>query len=688
MEVELQTARALIEDGRSRCGRTAARPARGARSAGTGGSTGTEASRKLAERPAAQDARGTSRRSIPPCPANSRRKLAIGMCAELTGSRRRASSSTTSCRGPTRGTPPRRSGWRGARWRWATACGRSTRSTACPPARAGTRRRRSPRSLPARSAAPRPTSRCSKTAGAVLDTLELGAEERARLTIDLLRCALALVEDDDATSADGTQLAGHIRSRRTTCGSGSSARTARSRAVRDDRGGPHPAGRLGEPRPPEDVDVSGAIAYSCPLCAATALPGDRFCEQCGGRLAGEPCAACGAPAGEIDPDGYCMRCGVRDRAAGRPSRDRRDDAPRASATEAACEPRTRTRSISTRSTRDRRGRLRRHLVVGTRRRGGAPRRPDGRGVTSRPPFASRPPTCARPWRPRSRAAQGAVARDARRHDLRRAGLHDRRRRRPRPRTGRRLGRRQPGVLARRARASQLTSDDSWAAEQVRAGLLTAVEAAAPRRTRSRAGWAATHRTRRRTSCRRAGAGGRLVLCTDGLWNYVPQPRLSSALHRLRLERAPGCRRARGPRAGRGRPRQHDGPRYRHPTRPGGRRMSRVHCRDLPERVPAGRRRRGQRRRHRPRRRRRRAVREHRAAPPRSSSSTRRARWSTRGPSCARRCTRPSVAIDSLRDGVAFGVIAGTHEASAVYPQHGRLVAASPQTRARPRPRSD
>ena len=41
----------------------------------------------------------------------------------------------------------------------------------------------------------------------------------------------------------------------------------------------------------------------------------------------------------------------------------------------------------------------------------------------------------------------------------------------------------------------------------------------------------------------------------------------------------------------------------------------------------------------------------------------------------------SVAIDCIRDGVAFGVIAGTEVARAVYPTDGTLVIASAQTRA-------
>jgi hypothetical protein len=47
-------------------------------------------------------------------------------------------------------------------------------------------------------------------------------------------------------------------------------------------------------------------------------------------------------------------------------------------------------------------------------------------------------------------------------------------------------------------------------------------------------------------------------------------------------------------------------------------------------------------------------------------------------SAATRAT--AVAIDCIRDGVMFGVIAGNDTARAVYPQEGGLVAASPQTR--------
>lgn len=48
---------------------------------------------------------------------------------------------------------------------------------------------------------------------------------------------------------------------------------------------------------------------TCPQCDAPASPLHRFCEQCGVNLrwAGTPCVACGAA--EIGDDGFCQRCG-------------------------------------------------------------------------------------------------------------------------------------------------------------------------------------------------------------------------------------------------------------------------------------------------------------------------------------------------------------------------------------------
>jgi serine/threonine protein phosphatase PrpC len=63
----------------------------------------------------------------------------------------------------------------------------------------------------------------------------------------------------------------------------------------------------------------------CPCCAAALPDDDMFCETCGAPLspgaapAAPSVCACGAPASEIDEDGFCSRCGHRAR---RPATDR------------------------------------------------------------------------------------------------------------------------------------------------------------------------------------------------------------------------------------------------------------------------------------------------------------------------------------------------------------------------------
>lgn len=51
------------------------------------------------------------------------------------------------------------------------------------------------------------------------------------------------------------------------------------------------------------------MAAICPVCSLEGLPGERFCEECGTPLGATLCASCGA--GAVDADGYCGRCGVR-----------------------------------------------------------------------------------------------------------------------------------------------------------------------------------------------------------------------------------------------------------------------------------------------------------------------------------------------------------------------------------------
>ncbi|MEW2358439.1 protein phosphatase 2C domain-containing protein [Spirillospora sp. NPDC029432] len=69
-------------------------------------------------------------------------------------------------------------------------------------------------------------------------------------------------------------------------------------------------------------EAAKAAELKCPSCGELVFPGEDYCEACGRRLtpgesapavpaapAGPACVGCGA--GEIDPDGYCERCGLR-----------------------------------------------------------------------------------------------------------------------------------------------------------------------------------------------------------------------------------------------------------------------------------------------------------------------------------------------------------------------------------------
>ncbi len=75
---------------------------------------------------------------------------------------------------------------------------------------------------------------------------------------------------------------------------------------------------------------------------------------------------------------------------------------------------------------------------------------------------------------------------------------------------------------------QVTSDDSWAQEQVDAGAMTLEEALTDRRAHVITRWLGRDADPTwRPDVRRfdAGQGGLLVLCSDGLWNYTESPQI-------------------------------------------------------------------------------------------------------------------------------------------------------------------
>lgn len=84
---------------------------------------------------------------------------------------------------------------------------------------------------------------------------------------------------------------------------------------------------------------------------------------------------------------------------------------------------------------------------------------------------------------------------------------------------------------------QLTVDDSWAEEQVAEGLMSAAQAMRDPRSHSITHWIGADAPARpaRVITLKPDRPGRLLLCTDGLWNYVAA---APALHQL-IELLPG-----------------------------------------------------------------------------------------------------------------------------------------------------
>ena len=211
----------------------------------------------------------------------------------------------------------------------------------------------------------------------------------------------------------------------------------------------------------------------------------------------------------------------------------------------------------------------------------ARRRRRGRGrlrrrVAVRPDVASRRRGRPRRWRAaradrRSADDRGGPAAATRRWPRlaapaapRRAGLHAR----PASSTARRaaitvgwVGDSRAYWLPPDGAGRQLTEDDSWAAEMVAAGVLTR---APPMRDPQRARHhplARRGRAHRSRACARSRptAPGVLLLCSDGLWNYLPEPPdagRAAAPVATRTGRSPRPPALTADRPRRGRPRQH------------------------------------------------------------------------------------------------------------------------------------
>jgi serine/threonine protein phosphatase PrpC len=289
---------------------------------------------------------------------------------------------------------------------------------------------------------------------------------------------------------------------------------------------------------------SPSPAIACPVCGAAAVPGDRFCEACGADLPyteppavpaaeagdssssdtapvqapGRPCASCGADAAQI-VDGYCGVCGMKQPAL-------RDHSEVAAEGVAAVSDRGRRHHRNEDAFALRRDDSGRVLAVVC----------DGVSTTVNPDQAS---AAAADAALEVLAAGGdlvaaaAAAQDAV-EDVEGAAQP--------PELGwpsctflagvvsgssvdlATLGDCRTFWLPLEGAPEVLTEDDSWAADQVASGAMTAQEAYASPMAHTITRWLghdADPSWQPRLAHVELAGTGRLVLCSDGLWNYAP-----------------------------------------------------------------------------------------------------------------------------------------------------------------------
>jgi serine/threonine protein phosphatase PrpC len=273
--------------------------------------------------------------------------------------------------------------------------------------------------------------------------------------------------------------------------------------------------------------VSEATQLRCGACSASIQEGDRFCEQCGARFGEEEeggCRACGAPAAEIGEDGYCSVCGLRARGAearveldlltaavvsdmGRVHR-RNEDAFHLEIVEGRDVAVVVCDGISSASAGDVAAQSAAQAAGSFLVDALAGRENEIPAAMIDAVRAANEAVGQVPWTARvdralpSCTLVGAVWRD---RDIVVGWVGDSR----------------AYWLGQDSR--QLTIDDSWAEEQVAEGLLTIEEASKDPRLHSITHWVGADAPPRppRVVSIRPESPGRLLLCTDGLWNYAP-----------------------------------------------------------------------------------------------------------------------------------------------------------------------
>jgi len=287
------------------------------------------------------------------------------------------------------------------------------------------------------------------------------------------------------------------------------------------------------------VTATAQASLTCPACGAAAVAGDRFCEACGADLPfteagpalealqddvepdpGRPCASCGADPGQVR-DGYCGVCGMKQPAA-------RDHTEVANGSVAAVSDKGRKHHRNEDAFALRREEDGRVVAVVC----------DGVSTTVNPDMASQAAADAAMTVLISSDDLVAAASAAQAAVLGVEGA-------PQPpelgwpsctflagvvRAGgvelATLGDCRAFWLPEGGPAATLTEDDSWAAEQVAAGALTWEAASASPLAHTITRWLgrdADPSWRPRLAHFEPAGPGRLVLCSDGLWNYAPSP---------------------------------------------------------------------------------------------------------------------------------------------------------------------
>jgi serine/threonine protein phosphatase PrpC len=270
------------------------------------------------------------------------------------------------------------------------------------------------------------------------------------------------------------------------------------------------------------VGVTEVVDLRCAVCATAAEPEDVFCERCGARLVqaerdDNGCRVCGASRDKLDSDGFCSVCGARERVDRREldlvtaavvsdrgrAHHRNEDAfalevmADGSVAAVVCD------GISSSSAGDAAARTAADAAAAVLTRRPAEGNPLAAAIG-----AAQDAVAGVGWT--TRAGRGApsctlVSALWRDGELAITSIGDSR-----------------AYWVDGAHARQLTVDESWAQEQIEQGELTPEQAFSDQRSHSITNWIGADAPERIPRISRVvpEVSGRLVLCSDGLWNYL------------------------------------------------------------------------------------------------------------------------------------------------------------------------